>query len=161
LFFGLFCETKKQFFGFVSVFRTGIETTETNRTLLKQTETNRKNLQKTFSIRVSLKQFFFFLGLNQNKLNPNLSRLFLGLFFARNQKFFFSVCFGVSYWYQNNQNKQNLWYGELKMVDILTNLLLFWLVFCLFLLFGNTETPCFDIKPKQPKETSCFGKWQN
>jgi hypothetical protein len=32
VFFGLFRETKKHFFRFVSVFRTGIETTETNRT---------------------------------------------------------------------------------------------------------------------------------
>ncbi len=32
----------------------------------------------------------------------------------------------------------------------LTNLLL-------FRLFRNTETPCFDIKAKQPKQTSCFG----
>jgi hypothetical protein len=46
LFFGLFRETKKQFFRFVSVFRTGIETTETNRTFSKQTETNRKNPKK-------------------------------------------------------------------------------------------------------------------
>jgi hypothetical protein len=36
--FSLFRETKKHFFWFVSVFRTGIETTETNRTLSKQTE---------------------------------------------------------------------------------------------------------------------------
>jgi hypothetical protein len=37
LFFGLFREIKQIFFRFVSVFRTGIETTKTNR----------KNLQKT------------------------------------------------------------------------------------------------------------------
>jgi hypothetical protein len=30
-------------------------------------------------------------------------------------------------------------------------------VFCLFRLFRNTETLCFDIKAKQPKQTSCFG----
>jgi hypothetical protein len=40
----------------------------------------------------------------------------------------------------------------IKKVDILTNLLLFQLVFCLFRLFQNTETPCFDIKAKQPKQ---------
>jgi hypothetical protein len=44
----------------------------------------------------------------------------------------------------------------MKKVDILTNLLLFPLVFCFFWLFRNTETPCFDIKAKQPKQTSCF-----
>jgi hypothetical protein len=38
LFFGLFRKTKKHFFWFVSVFRTCIETTETNRTLSKQTK---------------------------------------------------------------------------------------------------------------------------
>ncbi len=38
LFFGLFRETKKHFFRFVSVFRAGIEPTETNKTLSKQTE---------------------------------------------------------------------------------------------------------------------------
>ncbi len=46
---------------------------------------------------------------------------------------------------------------EIKKVDILTKLLLYWLVFCLFQLFRNTETPCFDIKAKQPKQMSCFG----
>ncbi len=40
----------------------------------------------------------------------------------------------------------------IKKVDILTNLLLFQLV---FFLFQNTKTPCFDIKAKQPKQTSC------
>jgi hypothetical protein len=35
---------------------------------------------------------------------------------------------------------------EIKKVDILTNLLLFRLVFCLFRLFRNTKTPCFDIE---------------
>jgi uncharacterized membrane protein len=45
----------------------------------------------------------------------------------------------------------------IKKLDILTNLLLFWLVFCLIWLFRNTETPCFNIKAKQPKQMSCFG----
>jgi len=40
--FGLFHETKKYFFRFVSVFRTCIETTETNMHVSKQTETNLK-----------------------------------------------------------------------------------------------------------------------
>ena len=40
--FGLFRETKNLKFRFVSVFRTYIETTETNRTVSKQTERNRK-----------------------------------------------------------------------------------------------------------------------
>jgi hypothetical protein len=37
LFFGLFRETKQIFFRFVSVFRSGIETTETNRKNFQQT----------------------------------------------------------------------------------------------------------------------------
>ncbi len=38
LFFGLLRETKKHFFWFVSMFQTGIETTETNIIFSKQTE---------------------------------------------------------------------------------------------------------------------------
>ncbi len=41
--FGLFHETKNKTFRFVSVFRTYIETTETNRSVSHQTETNRNN----------------------------------------------------------------------------------------------------------------------
>ncbi len=41
--FGLFRETKNKKFRFVSVFRTYIETIETNRTVSRQTETNRNN----------------------------------------------------------------------------------------------------------------------
>ncbi len=41
--FGLFRETKNKKFRFVSVFRTYMETTETNRTVSWQTETNRNN----------------------------------------------------------------------------------------------------------------------
>jgi hypothetical protein len=61
---------------------------------------------------------------------------------------------------QPKQTELVVW--GIKKVDILTNLLLFRLVFCLFRLFRNTETPCFDIKAKQPKQTkqtkqtSCF-----
>jgi hypothetical protein len=42
LIFGLFRETKKIFFQFVSVFRIHFETTETNRFVSKQTEKNEK-----------------------------------------------------------------------------------------------------------------------
>ncbi len=44
------------------------------------------------------------------------------------------------------------------VVKGLTNLLLFRLVFWLF---RNTKTPCFDIKAKQPKQTSIFGQCRN
>ncbi len=50
---------QKTFFRFVSVFRTSIETTKTNRTLPKQTETNRKNLQKSFLLGGPKNSFFF------------------------------------------------------------------------------------------------------
>jgi hypothetical protein len=56
---------------------------------------------------------------------------------------------------QPQQTELMVW--GIKNVDVLTNLLLFWLVFCLFRLFQNIETPCFNIKAKQPKQTSCFG----
>jgi hypothetical protein len=63
-------------------------------------------------------------------------------------------CFGpVSK--QPKQTQFMVW--GMKKVDILTNLLLFRLVCCLFWLFRNHETPCIDIKAKQPKQTSCFG----
>ncbi len=76
----------KTFFWFVSVFRTIIETTETNRIFSKQTETNRKNLQKTFSIRGSSKSLIFFLGSNRNKPKLNLFWLFFGMLFLETPK---------------------------------------------------------------------------
>jgi hypothetical protein len=81
--------------------------------------------------------------------------------FSRNPKIFFRFvsvglfrCFGpVSK--QPKQTELMVW--GIKKVDVLPNLWLFRLVFCLFRLFQNTETPCFDIKANQPKQTSCFG----
>ncbi len=85
LFFGLFRKTKKHFFRFVLVFRTGID----NRNKQNFVETNRKNLQKTFSIRGSSKPYIFFLGLNRNKPKLGLFRLFFGLLFRKTKNFFF------------------------------------------------------------------------
>ena len=51
--FGLFRETQKKNFRFVSVFRTYIETTETNRTVSKRTETIqnfRKNMVPKYAL---------------------------------------------------------------------------------------------------------------
>jgi hypothetical protein len=45
--FGLFRETQKKIFRFISVFRTFIETTETNRTVSKRTETIQNFLKNT------------------------------------------------------------------------------------------------------------------
>ncbi len=86
LFFSLFQETKKHFFRFVSVFRTGIETTKTNRILSK--------LTKKISTKHSLlggpqNRKFFFLGSNQNKPKLNLFWLFFGLLYREINKFFF------------------------------------------------------------------------
>jgi hypothetical protein len=149
LFFGLFHETKKHFFWFVSVFRTVIETTETDRIFSQQTE---KNLQKTFSIGGPRNRFFI------SRFEPkqpkfNLFRLFFGLLFREKKKKIVGLfrCFGPV----SKQTELMVW--VIKKVDISTNLLLFRFVFFLFRLFRNTETPCFDTEAKQPKQTSCFG----
>jgi hypothetical protein len=55
--FGLFRETKKQIFRFVSVFRSCIETTETNRTVSKRTETIRNILKNRYLNMLSIKVF--------------------------------------------------------------------------------------------------------
>jgi hypothetical protein len=76
----------------------------------------------------------FFLGSNRNKAKLNLFQLFFGLVFLRNQKNVFDLfrCFGpVSK--QPNHTELMVW--GIKKFDILTNLLLFRLVFCLFWLF--------------------------
>jgi hypothetical protein len=86
LFFGLFRDTKKHFFWFVSVFWIG-RNNQNQQNFLK---TNRKNLQKMFSIRGSSKPLIFFLGSNRKKPKLNLFRLFL-VFFS----FFFLVCFAL------------------------------------------------------------------
>ncbi len=122
----------------------------------KQTETNRKHLQKTNLYQGILETIiFFWFEPKQTETQPVLVA-FRFVFFAKPNKIFFGLfrCFGpVSK--QPKQTELIVW--RIKKVYILTNLLLFRLVFCLFRLFRNTETPCFDIKAKQPKQTSCFG----
>ncbi len=143
------------------MFRTGIEKTKKNKIFSKQTETNQKNHQKTFSNRGSSKLLTFFsrFELKQTK-NQSVSVDFW-FAFLQNQKIFFTVCFGLFPCFgpvlkQPKQTELIVW--GIKKIDILTNLLLFLrLVFCLFRLFQNTKTPCFNIKAKQPKQTSCFG----
>ncbi len=122
-----------------------------NRNKQNFVKTNRnkpKKSPKTFSIRGSSKQLIFFLGLNRNKPKLNLFRLF----FRQTPKNLFGLfrCFRPV---SKQQKQTELMVWGIKKVDILTNFLLF----CLFQLFQNTETPCFDIKVKQPKQTSCFG----
>jgi hypothetical protein len=125
-----FAKPKNIFFGllrFVLVFWTSSETTEKNRIFSKQTETNQKIPQKTLSIRGYSKPLIFFLGSNRNKPKLNLFRLFFGLLFRETPKIFF------------------------RFVSVCFN------VSDRYRLFRNTETPCFDIEAKQPKQTSCFG----
>ncbi len=113
LFFGLFRETKKPFFRFVSVFRTGIKTTETKRIFSKQTE---KISKKSFLLGV-LKTVNFFSQFEPKQIETQSVSVVFWFAFLGNQKFVFqfvSVCFTVSDRYRNNRNKQNFWYGELK-----------------------------------------------
>ncbi len=97
---------------------------------------------------------FFFSVRTETNRNSNCFGCFSICFFAKPKKFFglFQGFGPVSK--QPKQTELMVW--GIKKVDILTNLLLFWLVFCLFWLFRNTETPCFGTKAKQPKQMSCF-----
>jgi hypothetical protein len=102
--------------------------------------------------RVSSKQSNFFFRFEPKQTETQS----VSVCFAKPKKKFFGLFryFGpVSK--QPKQTELMVW--GIENVDILLNLLLFRLVFCLFQLFRNTETPCFDIKAKQPKQTSCFG----
>jgi hypothetical protein len=113
LFFGLFCKTKKHLFWFVLVCFGVSGRYRNNRNRQNFLLTNRKNLQQTFSIRGSAKQLIFFSV--RTKTNQNSICLVVFRFaFSRNHKKILLACFDVSDWYRNNQNKQNLWYGELK-----------------------------------------------
>ncbi len=97
-------------------------------------ETNQNNLQKNVLYEGVLETVIFFLASNQNKPKLNLFRLFFGLLLRETKKIFGGLfqCFGpVSK--QQKQTELIIW--GIKKVDILTNLLLFRLVFCLFQLF--------------------------
>ncbi len=85
LFFGLFRETPQKIFRFVSVFRTGIQTTETNRTLSKQT----KLISRKRSLLGVLKKFGFFTVRTEKKLNSICFGCFL--FFSQNKKKIFGL----------------------------------------------------------------------
>ncbi len=90
-----FVKPKKTFFG---LFQCGIETTETNR---------KSSKQRSLLGYPQNNKFFF-------RFEPKPGCFSVVFFFSRNPPKIFSVCFGVSDQYWNNQNKQNLWYGELK-----------------------------------------------
>ncbi len=95
LFFGLFHETKKYFFRFISVCFGVSDRYRNNRNKQNFLETNQKNLLTKFSIRGSLKPLIFFLGSNRNIPKLDLFRLIFSLLFRETKKKFFSVCFGL------------------------------------------------------------------
>ncbi len=103
------------------------------RTDIKTTETNRILSKQT------------------EKISKKCSQMFFELLFRKNKKKFFPGLFRI-FGPISKQTELMVW--GIKKVVILTNLLLFRLAFSLFRLFRNTETPCFDIKAKQPKQTS-------
>jgi hypothetical protein len=122
-------------------------------------ETNRKNLQKSSLFGGPQNCNFFSRFEPKQTKTQSVSSVFLVCFFAK-PKNFFPVCFGLFRCFGpvSKRPKQiELMVWGIKKVDILTNLLLFRLVFCLFRLFQKTKTPCFDTEAKQPKQTSCFG----
>jgi hypothetical protein len=153
LFFGLFRETKKHFFRFVSVCFGVSDRYRNNRNKQNFHETNRKNLKKIWG---SSKPLIFFSVRTEPNRNSICFGCFSVCFFAKPNKFFF-VFFRFFGPVSKLPKQIELMVWGIKKVDILTNVLLFRLVFSLFRLFRNTETPCFDIKAKQPKQTSCFG----
>jgi hypothetical protein len=109
-----FAKPKNIFFGlfrFVSVFLTGIETTEKNRTLSKETETNRKSLKKRFLLGGCRNSSFFFSGSNWNKPKLNLFLLF-SVCFLRNQHIFFGLfLFVLAFWTRIETTKTNRAFG--------------------------------------------------
>jgi hypothetical protein len=130
-------------FRFVLVFRTYIETTEAKRSVSKQTKTNRNNpkFSKKYQNMLFIKLLVFCLF----RFNRNIE----------------SLCFGI---HQNNRNK--LFRNKPKQTETTLNFLkkdqnipsftLFRLLFYLFRFNQNTETLCFGLEPKQPKQTFCF-----
>ncbi len=101
----------------------------------------------------------FFSRLEPKQTKTQSASVVFGFAFSQNQQIFLGLFLFVSMFRTGIETtKTNRTYSMgIKKVIILTNLMLFRLVFCLFWLFRNTETPCFDIKAKQPKQTSCFG----
>ncbi len=88
LFFGLFRETKKRCFRLVSVFRTGIETTEANRVLSKQTD---KIFKKHSLLGGSRNRDFFFAVRTETNQNSICFGCFSFDFFAKPTNFFFGL----------------------------------------------------------------------
>ncbi len=124
------------------VFRTYIETIETNRTVSK------KPINPKFS-----KKY-------QNMLSIKLFRLVFCLFwFNRNIE---TLCYGIeakqpkqTISKQSKKNGKTL--NFLKKYQNMLHIKLFRLVFWLFWFNRNIENLCFGKEAKQPKQTFCFG----
>ncbi len=107
LFFGLFRETKKLLFRFVSVCFGVSDWYRNNRNKLK------KSQKKVLYYGVLETINFFSLFEPKQTETQSVSVVFC-FAFSPNHQIFFPVCFDVSDRYWNNRNKQNFWYGELK-----------------------------------------------
>jgi hypothetical protein len=157
-----FAKPKKHFFGLFRYFRL-VSKQPNKQNFLKTNRNKPKKSPKHVLYKGVLETVNFFSRFEPKQTETPSVLVVLGFAFWRNTKFFFSVCFDLfkCFGLVSKQPKQTeLMVWGIKKVDIFTNLLLFWLVFRLFRLFRlfrNTETPCFDIKAKQPKQTSCFG----
>jgi hypothetical protein len=137
--FGLF--RKNIFFSFFGLFRTVIKTTKTNRTLSKQTE----KISKKLSLLGGPRNCSFFSRFELKETETQSVLVLYQVFFSRNKKKYFGLfwCFGpVSK--QLKQTELMVW--GIKKVYILTNFLLFRLVFCLFRLFRNMKLPVSLLK---------------
>jgi hypothetical protein len=127
-------------FQLVSVFRTYIETTETNRTVSKQTETTLsflKNTKKKLSIKLFLLVFCLF------RFNRNIETLCFGIEPKQPKQ-------TVSKQTKTNRNNPKF----VKKIPKYALITLFQLLFCVFRFNRNTETLCFGIEPKQTKQSA-------
>jgi hypothetical protein len=124
--------------------------------VLKQPKQTEKTYKQRSLLGYPRNNDFFFRFEPKQTETQSVSVVFQFVFFARPPKKFFGLfwCFGQV---SKQLKETELMVLGIKKVYILTNFLLFRLVFSLFQLFRNTETPCFDIKAKQLKQTSCFG----
>jgi hypothetical protein len=59
--------------------------------------------------------------------------------------------------FQNIFHHRKFVFETLKTITFLQFFRFVSVVFVLFRFNRNTEKRCFDIEPKQPKQTSCFG----
>ncbi len=135
LFFGCFAKPKTIFFGLFRRFRPVSKQPKQTKLFRNKTEKYSRN------------------ALYQGVLEA-LNFVFY-LVFSRNPKICFQ--FVSVFWTGIETTKTNRTYGMGYSKGLhVTNLLLFRLVFCMFRLFRNTETPCLDIKAKKTERNVLF-----